>query len=725
MADTRFAVNRYLAEGWSVLPIPKGEKGPRVPNWQNTTFDVSHFSEDDNIGVRLGEPSGGLTDVDLDCAEAIACAREILLNTQRIHGRPGKPASHYWYIAPGAKSEQFKDVDGNVLVELRSTGGQTVLPPSTHPSGELLAWEIDKECGRVDADGLRETVALVATAALLARHWPKGSRHIVARDAAGFLASRDIDPRLIECVIASAAKLAGDNEVTDRARVARDSAEQFKAGGKTTGLPSLKTALGDDVVKRLRTWFGGANESVVDEMNLTHFVASIGNTEVIATEYDDGRIKFQRERDLALRYKGEKVQTGTKVVKGSNVPTFRTKYEVWCESPRRRNYRDVVFKPNPLICHADDFNLWRGFAVEPAPGSCDRFLEHTREIVCSGIPEHYDFMLDLLALTVQLPGTPSEIAIVLRGQQGTGKGVFVRSFGSLFGPHFLQVDKSDHITGKFNSHLSAKVVLFADEAVWSGDKRDVGALKRLITEPTLTIERKGIDAVKEDNCVHLFMATNEKWSAPVGFNERRFFILNVSDARMQDQHYFEPIYKEMEQGGRAALLHFLLDRKFDRRRLRSAPKTDALREQQDYSLSAEYRWWKGCLLHGSIDESDTWPEWISVEDLVWAYLFFCDQHKINRRVTRDDLFRALRLVLPEVKSTRRLCMPRDENGRKLSHTLAMTGNDVRAQRRGWELPKLDACRAAYDRTSGITTHWPATVEPLVLTSPTSEGDDEL
>lgn len=54
--------------------------------------------------------------------------------------------------------------------------------------------------------------------------------------------------------------------------------------------------------------------------------------------------------------------------------------------------------------------------------------------------------------------------------------------------------------------------MFADETLWAGDKRSVGALKRLITEPTLTIERKGIDAVQEKNCVAAPVSTSPRSS---------------------------------------------------------------------------------------------------------------------------------------------------------------------------------------------------------------------
>jgi hypothetical protein len=706
MADSRSMVRRYISEGWSVIPIPKGEKGPRVPNWQNTTFGEEHFTEHDNIGVRLGDPSNGLTDVDLDCAEAITAARELLLVTQRIHGRPGKPSSHYWYYVPGAKTEQFKDTDGSVLVEIRSTGGQTVLPPSTHPSGESLAWEIDRDPGKLDKDALRDSVRLVATAALLARHWPKGSRHVVARDAAGFLASRDLAPPEIELVIRLAASIAGDDEVDDRARVARDTASTFAAGGKTTGLPSLEAALGADVTKRLRSWYGGANETFVDELNLKYFVVRVGSTEVIGRE-DGAEIVFQKERDVVLRFKNQLVAVGTKTTgrapNQQTVPTYKTKYELWSMSPRRREYDRVVFCPPPRQCHEKtEYNLWRGFAVKPdvlprPEERCSVFLDHARRVICNGVDSYYDYLIDLLALTVQEPGYPSEIAVVLRGHEGTGKGVFIRYFGDLFGSHYIQVDKPEHITGKFNQHLSGKVVVFADEAIWAGDKRDVGPLKRLITEDTLTIERKGIDATKEANCVHLFMATNEKWSTPAGFHSRRFFVLDVNNEHRQNAKYFAPLYAEQKAGGPAALLAFLLNHRVNRERLRNVPKTDALRVQQEYTMAPELKWWKACLFAGTVGDVEGWAGWISVDDLFYAYIGWCNTMRVNRRVTKHELAAVLRATLPAFASARKWCVARDEDGRRIP------GDKV--QRHAWQLPPLDVARRAFDQHAGIETPW--------------------
>jgi len=58
-------IESYRARGWVPIPIPRGAKAPTDPAWQRRTLDAPWPAGDCNIGVLLGEPSGGLIDVDL------------------------------------------------------------------------------------------------------------------------------------------------------------------------------------------------------------------------------------------------------------------------------------------------------------------------------------------------------------------------------------------------------------------------------------------------------------------------------------------------------------------------------------------------------------------------------------------------------------------------------------------------------------------------------------
>jgi hypothetical protein len=139
----------------------------------------------------MGMTSGGLTDVDLDCAAAIAVAPYILRCTGAIFGRPSKRASHRLYVTTLATAMDIAAITfddptrkkaGARLVEMRigapGHGAQTVFPGSMHKTGETIAWEEAGEPTTVDDTQLRHGVAMVAACALLARHWPaEGSGH--------------------------------------------------------------------------------------------------------------------------------------------------------------------------------------------------------------------------------------------------------------------------------------------------------------------------------------------------------------------------------------------------------------------------------------------------------------------------------------------------------------------------------------------------------------------
>src|SRR5829696_7427049 len=134
--STREYAKNYLDKNLADIPIPAGKKGPVLSDWQNLRIQPEEIPQyfngrSQNIGLLLGEPSGGLVDVDLDVEEAVKIAGRFLPPTL-TSGRKSAPQSHWWYRSPGAETEKWKDTEGKMLVELRSTGCQTVVEPSVH-----------------------------------------------------------------------------------------------------------------------------------------------------------------------------------------------------------------------------------------------------------------------------------------------------------------------------------------------------------------------------------------------------------------------------------------------------------------------------------------------------------------------------------------------------------------------------------------------------------------
>ncbi len=153
----------YVGRGFSVVALRPGMKRPIDDGWPNSRLGMDDLSRQFANGNNIGIILGAVSDVDLDCAEARALALDFLPPTSLIHGRPSAPRSHWWYRADREHSvRRFQDPTGGSIVELRGRGGQTMVPPSVHPSGEMLTWACDGEPAAVPTDTLIASVSRLA-----------------------------------------------------------------------------------------------------------------------------------------------------------------------------------------------------------------------------------------------------------------------------------------------------------------------------------------------------------------------------------------------------------------------------------------------------------------------------------------------------------------------------------------------------------------------------------
>jgi len=419
-----------------------------------------------------------------------------------------------------------------------------------------------------------------------------------------------------------------------------------------------------------------ANDDIIGQLNRQYAVVLAGSKCVVLKETRES-VAFLTVNDFKNF--------------NSNLPriaqTAASTY--WLNSPERRSYNQVVFDPAAKAAN-DSYNLWKGFSVEPIVGDCSLYLSHLKDNIASGDQRLYDYILNWMSDAVQNPGQLPGVSLILRGLQGTGKGIFATKFGEIFGRHFKHVQSQEQLLGRFNGHLADSLLIFADEVVWGGNRQLEGALKTLITEKKRFAEFKGKDAIQVDNFARVIMATNNEWVVPAGVEERRFCVIEVGSERKQDAAYFAAIMKEMDSGGLEALLHLLLNRDLTGVEIRDFPKTQALLEQKELSFSAETRWWYDCLNAGHIDPFKAdWPDWISTADLHRFY--------VQEQVQRGNKY--FKMANSLIKTLKRL-IPNLSGCRKANSTFS---NSKRIQ--GYNLPTLDECRADFETSLGQQVNW--------------------
>lgn len=257
------AAAHYLERGIQVIPVPPQNKGPTDrKGWQNerrAPEDVpTAWTNGQNVGILTGAPSGGLCDVDQDRPEAKRVGR-YLLHPTKTSGREGKPHGHSWYFVEEQLPETRKfQLPGNapdrMVVELRSTGAQTLAPPSVYPGGDTCVWGSGK-IARISGESLTRDVENTALAALLLMHYPGvGTRHEFWMCAAGYLLKR-LGLDRAATIARAAARAAGDPEVRDRVRAVETTNERLASGERVKGGPQLEK-LAPGICKIMRGWMG-------------------------------------------------------------------------------------------------------------------------------------------------------------------------------------------------------------------------------------------------------------------------------------------------------------------------------------------------------------------------------------------------------------------------------------------------------------------------------------
>lgn len=416
-------------------------------------------------------------------------------------------------------------------------------------------------------------------------------------------------------------------------------------------------------------------------------IGNIGGKCRVIEEVNDpalGRSRLTRQsfEDFSNRYMNQFVVTG-KDKTGKDVLMPVGKW--WLRSPDRKQYDTIVFSP----CNEtpDCYNLWKGFACEAKAGSCTLFLEHLKTNICGNNESYFTYLISWMARAVQHPDSPGQTAIVLRGKQGTGKSFFVKTFGGLFGRHFMQVSDAKHLVGSFNAHLRDTVILFGDEAFYAGDKKHESVLKMLITEEVIAIESKGVDVEVAPNYVHVLLASNNQWVVPAGADERRFFVLEVGDDKKQNSEYFGLIAKELAAGGRQALLHFLLNYDLKGFEVRSVPKTKALQEQKLLSLTPEEEWWYRKLDSGAVVESHSgWKKRVLKHEVIADYIAYMKTLNVTRRSNETVLGKFLHRMCPGLGTQQAMATFRVSAGE------AGWTKEVKRRAYYFEFPTLAVCR---------------------------------
>lgn len=458
--------------------------------------------------------------------------------------------------------------------------------------------------------------------------------------------------------------------------------------------------------------------AAISDMNERHMLLSEQGKAIIYTPQPDpdhdNREVFHRSTlaDFRAMYANRIIKVGEKVHGNSVREIYETVGEAWIKSPDRRQYLGgVVFDPSGKH-RRDQLNLWRGFGVKPRQGSWARLKVLILDVMCSGNVEHYNYLIGWIAYMIQKPAERAEVSVVMRGDEGTGKGTLAKVLMTLIGQHAFRISNPQHLVGNFNAHLRDCIFLFADEAFYAGNPAHIGVLKALITEDMLTVEAKFQNTVNTRNRLHLMLASNNDWVVPASMGARRFFCLDVSSAHKDDHAYFAAIWSEMEDGGYEALMHDLLAHDLSGFNIRAVPQTEALQEQKKLSLPIPELWWMDCLQRGYVFKSqigleayfEQWRDTVTTDLLFASYEAFAKARHERHPLSREAFGKWFAPMTAKATKLRRAVTGEHRAEVEAAFGPKLTAKPFeKARATGYVLGSLESARAAFVTVTGLTS----------------------
>ena len=256
----------------------------------------------------------------------------------------------------------------------------------------------------------------------------------------------------------------------------------------------------------------------------------------------------------------------------------------WFKWSEKRFYSDGIgYYPDKTKAPSKLFNTFQGFGCQPVAGNVLLILNHIHEILCGSDSVASNYFLHWLAHIFQKPEEKPSVAILMKSAEGTGKGTLYKLLKKILGSNANQVNGHYQLTGRFNSVIAGKLLIFGDEVDLTS-KAVFDKAKGIISEPTISLELKGIDAEPIPNFARFIFAGNHGQILRAGTRERRFLVIEPSSKKVDDKKYFSELNALIDGDGASYFLEHLMQIDISSFNPYKAPVTKGLIEEKLSSL---------------------------------------------------------------------------------------------------------------------------------------------
>ena len=205
-----------------------------------------------------------------------------------------------------------------------------------------------------------------------------------------------------------------------------------------------------------------------------------------------------------------------------------------------------------------------------------------------------DYFEGWIAQRIQDPSATNTAVMVLRGEQGTGKGIWADvMMKELLGKSNYQAVSLDQLTGKFVDGLYSKTLVQVEEVIINNRPKITEQLKLIATQEHRWVEGKNRNGHQADKHFGLYLSTNHREPVKVEKDDRRFFIPAFSEHKHspeESDYFFSKFVQWLEQDdGFQIMLNFLSCLDISQHSFRRPPMTESKSYLMEHERSPDQK----------------------------------------------------------------------------------------------------------------------------------------
>lgn len=256
----------------------------------------------------------------------------------------------------------------------------------------------------------------------------------------------------------------------------------------------------------------------------------------------------------------------------------------------------IQFTVKALKFYSEDeqvFSYFRGYDYKQLDEVKEElikpFLNHIHDVIANKNEDVYKYILVWIASVLQKPNFKTGVALVILGNQGTGKNVFTNVICKLMARYANEnVTSIESVVGKFNAILENKKLLVLNElqSIDCNKYLNSDALKSVITDKKININQKNEPERLCENVANFMMVSNNNIPIKIESTDRRYMVTKTSDEKRGDFDYFDNLCDSFTPEFYENLFTFFMMLDVKNYNLRKIPNTDAKETIKEASLSS-------------------------------------------------------------------------------------------------------------------------------------------